>query len=143
MSPRAAWRLETIGFTKVYDYVGGKADWFAAGLPREGLLAEVPRAGDAARQGDVTCRIDERAEDVLEKLRAAATDFGFVTTDGGVVLGRVRGRDLVGDEGKTVEVLPPGEYQDEHIQGAVNLPLKNLDRDSASHFDQNRPTIVY
>ena len=26
MSPRAAWRLESLGFTEVYDYVDGKAD---------------------------------------------------------------------------------------------------------------------
>jgi hypothetical protein len=33
MSPRAAWRLEGLGFERVYDYVPGKADWFASGLP--------------------------------------------------------------------------------------------------------------
>src|SRR6266511_4403171 len=36
MSPRAAWRLESMGFAEVYDYVAGKADWGAAGLPLEG-----------------------------------------------------------------------------------------------------------
>jgi hypothetical protein len=33
MSPRAAWRLESIGFQHVYDYVAGKADWGGAGRP--------------------------------------------------------------------------------------------------------------
>src|SRR5712691_518454 len=33
MSPRAAWRLERLGFTPVYDYALGKVDWMAAGLP--------------------------------------------------------------------------------------------------------------
>jgi len=32
MSPRAASRLESLGFRDVYDYAAGKADWFAAGL---------------------------------------------------------------------------------------------------------------
>ena len=36
MSPRAAWRLEAAGFSPVYDYVAGKADWLAADLPYEG-----------------------------------------------------------------------------------------------------------
>ena len=45
MSPRAAWRLESLGFTAVYDYVAGKADWFARGLPRAGRLAEEPTVG--------------------------------------------------------------------------------------------------
>jgi hypothetical protein len=30
MSPRAAWRLESIGFGQVYDYAAGKADWGSA-----------------------------------------------------------------------------------------------------------------
>src|SRR2546425_461639 len=36
MSPRAAWRLERLGYGPVHDYVGGKVDWLAAGLPSEG-----------------------------------------------------------------------------------------------------------
>ena len=28
MSPRAAWRLDSLGFQQVYDYVAGEADWF-------------------------------------------------------------------------------------------------------------------
>ena len=38
MSPRAACRLETLGFDPsfVFDYVEGKAGWLAHGLPREG-----------------------------------------------------------------------------------------------------------
>ncbi len=48
MSPRAAWRLESLGFTKVFDYVAGKADWSASGLPMEGKLANYCRAGSVA-----------------------------------------------------------------------------------------------
>ena len=44
MSPRAACRLETLGFSEVYDYVAGKADWLARGLPREGEKAGERRA---------------------------------------------------------------------------------------------------
>src|SRR5438309_12115020 len=33
MSPRAAWRLESVGFSEVSDYVAGKNDWMSAGLP--------------------------------------------------------------------------------------------------------------
>jgi hypothetical protein len=39
MSPRAACRLETLGFPEVYDYVAGKADWLAHGLDVEGAGA--------------------------------------------------------------------------------------------------------
>ena len=50
MSPRAAWRLESLGFSKVYDYVEGKADWAVAGLPREGDKAGFNRAIDVVRR---------------------------------------------------------------------------------------------
>jgi hypothetical protein len=33
-----------LGFTQVYDYVAGKADWLAHGPPTEGEQAQVPRA---------------------------------------------------------------------------------------------------
>jgi rhodanese-related sulfurtransferase len=34
-SRRAAARLEALGYTRVYDYEGGKMDWKQAGLPTE------------------------------------------------------------------------------------------------------------
>jgi CBS domain-containing protein len=109
MSPRAAWRLETLGFTNVYDYVAGKADWFAAGLPREGRLAGIPRAGDIARRDDVTCQLTDQMSDVISKVRAAGKDSCVVTTDGNVVLGRVRPSNLAGEtEATTEEVMDSG-----------------------------------
>ncbi len=32
MSPRAACRLETLGFAQVFDYTAGKAEWLAYGF---------------------------------------------------------------------------------------------------------------
>lgn len=42
-----------------------------------------------------------------------------------------------------VEVLPSQEYLDEHIEGAINLPLKRLNRETAGRLNQARPIIVY
>ena len=42
-----------------------------------------------------------------------------------------------------VEVLPTGEYEDEHIAGAISIPLKRLDRQTTSGLDKSRPVIVY
>ncbi len=42
-----------------------------------------------------------------------------------------------------VEVLPSQEYRDEHIAGAINLPLKHLNRETADRLDKARPVIVY
>jgi CBS domain-containing protein len=36
VSPRAASRLDALGFPEVYDYAAGKADWGSYGLPIEG-----------------------------------------------------------------------------------------------------------
>ena len=50
MSARAAWRLESLGFTHVYRYTAGKMDWRASGLPIEGQFADEPCAKDIARR---------------------------------------------------------------------------------------------
>jgi rhodanese-related sulfurtransferase len=42
-----------------------------------------------------------------------------------------------------VEVLPVDEFEDEHLPGAVNIPLKALNRDSTASLDRRRPVIVY
>jgi rhodanese-related sulfurtransferase len=42
-----------------------------------------------------------------------------------------------------VEVLPEPEYDDEHLPGAINIPLKTLDARSARRLDPGRPVIVY
>lgn len=42
-----------------------------------------------------------------------------------------------------VEVLPAAEYEEEHLPGALNIPLKQLDRETAAQLDQGRPLIVY
>jgi rhodanese-related sulfurtransferase len=48
------------------------------------------------------------------------------------------------DEGaQLVEVLPAEEYEEEHLPGAINIPLKALDADSAAKLDKSRPVIVY
>jgi rhodanese-related sulfurtransferase len=53
-------------------------------------------------------------------------------------------RRLVAEEGaQLVEVLPNREYEDEHLQGAMNLPLKQLNRETAGRLDRGRPVITY
>ena len=87
MSPRAAWRLESLGFPEVYDYAAGKADWFAYGLPGEGRDVTIPRAGDVARRDVPTCGLDERIGQVVERVRSAGCDQCVVVNAERVVLG--------------------------------------------------------
>lgn len=42
-----------------------------------------------------------------------------------------------------VEVLPADEYSEEHVPGAVNIPLRELDRRAVDPLDRNRPIVVY
>ena len=44
---------------------------------------------------------------------------------------------------QVVEVLPRDEYEQAHIAGAINLPLRDLDARSARRLDPSRPVIVY
>ena len=51
---------------------------------------------------------------------------------------------LVRDEAaQMVEVLPPPEFEGEHIEGAINIPLKSLSEETTSSLDKDRPVIVY
>jgi rhodanese-related sulfurtransferase len=47
------------------------------------------------------------------------------------------------EQGQLVEVLPPDEYEDEHLPGAINIPLKALDRETTRQLDRKRPVMVY
>jgi CBS domain-containing protein len=109
MSPRAAWRLETLGFTHVFDYVAGKADWFASGLPREGRDAAIPRAGDVARRDVPTCRLTDRVRDARERSEATGWDQCLVVNERRILLGRLRGAGLAApDETVVEEVMESG-----------------------------------
>jgi predicted transcriptional regulator len=103
MSPRAAWRLEGLDFEKVYDYVPGKADWFASGLPREGRLASVPTIGDTARRDVPTCAPAEKVDNAWDRVWAAGWDACVVVNKERVVLGLLREKELSSDPGATVE----------------------------------------
>ena len=47
------------------------------------------------------------------------------------------------EAGQLIEVLPAEEYADEHLPGALNIPLKTLNRETAAGLDRGRPVIVY
>ena len=109
MSPRAAWRLESLGFAEVCDYVEGKLDWLAAGLPTEGTNAQRPRAGDVARRGVPTCRLDEPIAEVRERVEAAGWDACVVVNEERVVLGLLRVQELGrGQEERVERIMRPG-----------------------------------
>ena len=60
-----------------------------------------------------------------------------------VPIDRTQLQRLVSEGAQLIEVLPAEEYAEEHLPGAINLPLKELNRSTAAMFDQGRAVIVY
>lgn len=109
MSPRAAWRLESLGFREVYDYKAGKLDWMAAGLPTEGTNSQRPRAGQVARKDITTCGLSETVGEVRQRASAAGFDAAVVVNEEKIVLGLLRTKELNGDPSQTIETaMRPG-----------------------------------
>lgn len=122
MSARAASRLETLGFRHVHRYQPGRADWFAAGLPREGREAHTPRAADIAQRDVPTCRIDETVGGVRERIQAAGAHVCVVVDDQRVVLGLIDAEGLGSERnGPAERVMDPSP-----ITFRPNLPAGTL-----------------
>jgi rhodanese-related sulfurtransferase len=52
-------------------------------------------------------------------------------------------RRLLDEGAQLVEVLPPSEYAEDHLPGAINLPLRRLDSGAKETLDPGRPVVVY
>jgi len=52
-------------------------------------------------------------------------------------------RELMTRGVQLVEVLPEKEYAEEHLPGAISLPLTKLDRETAAVLDSPAPVVVY
>jgi len=42
-----------------------------------------------------------------------------------------------------VDVLPEGDFETDHLPGAINIPLKKMTAVTVAALDRNRPVIVY
>jgi rhodanese-related sulfurtransferase len=51
---------------------------------------------------------------------------------------------LLMDEGaQIVDVLPAREYSEDHLPGAINLPLRRIETEAKQILDPGRPVVVY
>ena len=50
---------------------------------------------------------------------------------------------LLDDGAQLVEVLPAEEYAEEHLPGAINIPLKKLDAETTADLDKRKAVVVY
>jgi rhodanese-related sulfurtransferase len=59
-------------------------------------------------------------------------------------IGRDEVRRLIAEEdAQLVEVLPAADFAKEHVIGAINIPIKELDERAPRELDRGRPVIVY
>ncbi|GAC1468819.1 MAG: hypothetical protein PVSMB7_17260 [Chloroflexota bacterium] len=50
---------------------------------------------------------------------------------------------LMAGEAQLVDVLAAEEYDDQHLPGAISIPLKMLDDGTTERLRKDRPVIVY
>ena len=82
----------------------------AAGLPIEGRLAKVPRAGSVARKDVPTCGLQDRVVDVRDRVRATGWQLCYVVNQQRVVLGQLRAKEIEtpDDEATAEAAMRPG-----------------------------------
>ncbi|HEV2712197.1 MAG TPA: rhodanese-like domain-containing protein [Gaiellaceae bacterium] len=56
---------------------------------------------------------------------------------------RVQLQELLREGAQLVEVLPRAEYEDEHLPGAINIPLKELNAETTRRLKRGQPVVVY
>ena len=52
-------------------------------------------------------------------------------------------RRLADQGAQLVEVLPANEYAEDHLPGAINLPLRRLEQQATKILDRQRAVVVY
>jgi CBS domain-containing protein len=108
MAPRAAARLESLGFTRVYEYKPGKEDWLAAGLPSEGRWAGTPTIASVVRWDVPRFGLEDRLGPILDSLMAGGWEWAAIVNPSGILLGRVRAPDIIDLDATASSVMEEG-----------------------------------
>jgi len=58
-------------------------------------------------------------------------------------IGREEVRRLMHAGAQIVEVLPAAEYAQDHLPGAISMPLRKLEAEAREALDHGRPIVVY
>jgi CBS domain-containing protein len=98
-----------LGFANVCDYVAGKEDWLAYGLPIEGELAEAVTVGKLADREVPVCRFDDKLADLAQRLRPTRWSECVVVNEPGIDLGLLRKSwEHAGDDITAEQVMESG-----------------------------------
>lgn len=104
MSPRAACRLERLGY-EVYDYVLSKVDWLAAGLPTVRAEPAPPRVSSSLDTDFPTCAPEDLVVDLATRIHGEEC---LVLNEERVVLGRLRLNQQQAAEATAEAAMHPG-----------------------------------
>lgn len=85
-----------------------------AGVPDRKLITQITRGADVTEEVAVVQEVDRE----------------------GV-------RRLMEQGAEIVDVLPPREYSEDHLPGAINLPLRKIEAEASVVLDRSRPVVVY
>ena len=117
----------------MYDYRAGKQDWMGAGLPTEGTNTEFPRLADVVRRDVPTCSLGERLGEVRNRALAAGWDACVVVSQGRVVLGLLRARELQADPDLLVaQAMRPGPSTYRPFVSVAEMRRTMIDRNLES-----------
>jgi rhodanese-related sulfurtransferase len=58
-------------------------------------------------------------------------------------IGRDQVQRLMARGAQIVDVLPAREYGEDHLPGAINLPLRRIEAEASRVLDPSRPIVVY
>jgi len=134
MSPRAAWRLEALGFSEVYDYEAGKAEWGSFGLALDGRADSSTRVARVATMDVPTCSLGELVADVAARL-PDGWDICVVTNDANIVLGMlVRSALRAGQHSRVENAMMSGP--------STIRPSARLDAITKRMHDQNLTRLI-
>ena len=108
MAPRAASRLETLGFSRVMEYKAGKSDWLAAGLPAAGRRASDPTIASVLRADVPRFGLDDRAGYILDSLQSRRWEWAAVVDSRGVLLGKVTAERIKNLDARAADIMEEG-----------------------------------
>jgi rhodanese-related sulfurtransferase len=52
-------------------------------------------------------------------------------------------RRLLDAGAQLIDAMPEQEYREEHLPGAINIPLKKLDAETTADLDKRKAIVVY
>lgn len=58
-------------------------------------------------------------------------------------LSREEVREWIEKGAQVVEVLGPEEFEEDHLPGALNIPLRNVETEAPRKLDLKSPVVVY